>query len=132
APHLCHLSVHVAVSFANLGDLSDIRMGELRGGAGFANQASAGYRVSGERVGQHLESDVALEPGIEGAVDVTHPPRAEWRDNPVATERRACGQHGRLRVAVNDERKRFVTRRALLGPAGPRLSLGDVSPGTEL
>src|SRR5262249_2467739 len=49
-----------------------VRMGELRGGAGFAIEAPAELRTRRERFRKDLDRHAAIEPRVARAVDLTH------------------------------------------------------------
>ncbi len=61
-------------------------MRQRRDGAGLALEARE--RVGGVRepLGQDLEGDLASQPRVEGAVDLSHPAGAEWSDDRVRAE----------------------------------------------
>ena len=84
----------VAVA-ADVEERADVRMLQRRDGARFALEALAQLRVGGERVGQDLDGDGAIEPRVTRAVDLAHPARAERRDDLVRAEPRTRGDsHG--------------------------------------
>ena len=62
---------------------ADVRVIQGGGGSGFAPETIQGIRVAGEFVGQKLESDKALEPGVLRLVDDAHPAAAQFSDNAV-------------------------------------------------
>jgi hypothetical protein len=68
----------------------DVRVVERRYGARLALEALEPLRVRGEALRQHLERDVAAEPGVARAVDLAHPARAQRGDDLVAAEPRPC------------------------------------------
>ena len=59
----------------NLGDVRVVQRGE---DAGLALEARQPVRVGGERLGQHLQRDVATELRVASAVDLAHAAGAEW------------------------------------------------------
>ena len=61
----------------------------------FTLEACAALRISGGIVRQDFQRDVALQPGIAGAIDLAHAARAEPRTDLVWTETSARGEgHG--------------------------------------
>jgi hypothetical protein len=79
----CHgkrIDVGPAAVRSEVEDRHDARVSERRRGARLAVEALAESPVSGELGNQHLEGDVAPEPPVAGAVDLSHPALAErWR-----------------------------------------------------
>jgi hypothetical protein len=53
-------------------DVDDVRMRELAGGAGLAQEAAADLRVRGDVRREDLERDLAVEPDVARAVDDAH------------------------------------------------------------
>ena len=72
--------VEIAVA-ADVVDRADVRIVERGDGARFLLEALPRLRVSGERAGQHLDGDRAVEPRVTGAIDLAHAARAERRDD---------------------------------------------------
>src|SRR6185295_19921375 len=64
---------------ADVVDRHAVRMIELPRRARLALEAAEAVLVLGERLGQDLDRDVPLQPGVPGAVDLAHPARAEER-----------------------------------------------------
>ena len=58
----------------------------------FPAEPTEKVRIVGQGVGQHLQRDVPLQPGIAGAVDLTHSARADERVDPVVADMRANRQ----------------------------------------
>ena len=56
---------------------------------GFALEPLLQIRISGNMFTQHLDGDGAIEAGIGGLVNFTHPACAEGRFDPVRAERGA-------------------------------------------
>ena len=82
-----------AVVLADVVQRADVRMGQLRDRARFAIEALAELRIGGERGGQHLDGDRAVEPRVARAIDLAHPAGAEGRQDLVRAEFRSRGQH---------------------------------------
>ena len=61
-------------------------MVQSRGRAGLALEPLAALRVAGQIPGQDLERDRAVEPGVEGAVDLPHSARPEGAQHLVVSE----------------------------------------------
>jgi hypothetical protein len=51
---------------------------------GFTLKASRALRVSGDGLGEHFQSDVTVQTGIDSAVDLPHPTRTYQRDDFVS------------------------------------------------
>ncbi len=66
---------------ADVVDRGDVRMVETARGRGLLLEAVETIRVLGERRGQDLDRDLALEPRILRAVDLAHPPGADRRED---------------------------------------------------
>src|SRR6185295_10527095 len=76
---------------ADVVDRHDVRMVELARRAGLALEAAEAVLVLGERLGQDLDRDVPLQPGVPGAVDLAHPACAEEGVDLVWAQARARG-----------------------------------------
>ena len=59
------------------------------GGAGFLLEAAQAVGVRGQRFGQDLDGDFAVEPGVVGAVDFAHSTSAKWRADFILAEDRS-------------------------------------------
>ena len=64
-------------------------MVERREHLGLALEAGEPLGIGGEGLGQHLDGDLAAEPGVGGALDLAHAPRAERSGISEATEAHA-------------------------------------------
>ena len=71
---------------------ADVRMSELRDGARFAVEPFAELRIGGERVGQDLDRDRAVEARVARFVHLAHATGAKQRQDFVGAESRAGGQ----------------------------------------
>ena len=60
---------------------------------GFSFEAGQSIGIAGERVGQHLDGDVASEARVAGAVDLSHATRAEDREELVVAQTGAGQRH---------------------------------------
>ena len=60
-------------------DLRNVGMVERSQDLGLALEAGHALAVAGKGFGQHLERNVALQPGIFGAIDLAHAARADGR-----------------------------------------------------
>jgi hypothetical protein len=67
-------------------DRGDARVVESRQRAGFALETGARFEIVVARERQDLESDVATQPRVAGAVDLAHAAHAERGDDLVNTE----------------------------------------------
>ena len=61
-----------AAGFLQAVDLSDVRVVQRGEDAGLPFEAGQPIRVGGERRGQHLQCDVAVEPRVAGPVHLAH------------------------------------------------------------
>ena len=95
------------------------RMVQRREGARFALEASPAIGVLRDRVGQHLDGHVALQPRIAGTIHLAHTPCAERADDLVGANPRPGDQahratrsiirvHGSSSVVTPDGSKRQV------------------------
>ena len=67
--------------------------------ARLALNACAQDAVLDDAIGQHLDGDIALEPGVLGAVDLAHAARADRAEDLVGAELRSGSQrHDRQRI----------------------------------
>ncbi len=76
----------------NIVNRADVGMIEGGGGLGFALEALQGLMVLGHFFRQELERDEAVELGVLGLVDNTHPTAPKLLNNPVMRDDRA--DHG--------------------------------------
>ncbi len=77
----------VDVAFRTEGeDGQNMRMGERRQGLRLAFEALDGLGILGEAFGKHLDRHVAVELGILGAVNFSHPACTERRNDLVPSE----------------------------------------------
>lgn len=86
-----HGDVDSATGFTDVVNGADVRMGEAGGGLGFTQQPPARHGVGEVFRGQHLHRDVALEPRVASAIDLTHATRTLSEDAigpEVLTDRR--------------------------------------------
>jgi hypothetical protein len=75
------------------GDVGVIERGEE---PGLAAEACESLRIAGEVHWQHLDRHVAVESHVPGPIDLTHPARAERREDLVGAVLRAGNErHGR-------------------------------------
>ena len=74
---------------ADVEQRADVRMIERRDGARLAVEAVAQLRVGGERRGEDLDRDGAIEPRIAGAIHLAHPTLADECDDFVGAEAHA-------------------------------------------
>ena len=78
-----------AAGFFEAVNRGNMRMTERRERLRLSLEPGDAIRVTGHRVGQRLDGDVTLQPGIAGTIDVAHPARAEHGENLVGTDPRA-------------------------------------------
>ena len=84
AVDVLHRDVVDAVLLAGVVDRHDVRVVELRGALGLAQEVLQRLRILLQRVGQHLERDDAVEHGVLGLVDDAHAAAAELAEDLVA------------------------------------------------
>ena len=73
-------------------DARDVWMIQCREQFGFSLETGRSIWIGGKCIRQDLEGDVALEPGVLRPVDLTHPARADGRDDFVGAETRTGNQ----------------------------------------
>ena len=71
-------------------DVRDVRMVERRQRLRFAGEPRDTIGIAGQRVGQHLDGHLAIEPGVARAVHLAHAAGAKGRDDFVGAEARAA------------------------------------------
>ena len=92
-------------------------MGERGNGADLAFKARERTRISGQPFGKHLDRHLALEPRVLRPVDLSHPARAEQREDLVGAEAGAGRERqdfGRLQRAIRAGLLYFFTSAAQL------------------
>ena len=75
------------IGVADLVDRDQVRMVQARGGAGLVGESREPLGVAGERFGQHLQRDGAVELDVLGAIDLAHAAASEQRPDPIPAER---------------------------------------------
>ena len=73
----------LAVLLADVVNGADVGMIQRGGGLRFALETLEGLRVTGDFVGQELEGDETVQPGVFGLVDHAHAAAAELFDDAV-------------------------------------------------
>ena len=86
--HELHDEKRGAPFLADVEERADVRMGESRDGARFTVEAFAELRVGGQRLGEHLDRDGAIEARVSAFVHLAHTARANLRGNFIDAE--AC------------------------------------------
>ena len=74
-------------------DGADVRIVQGRQRSRFSFEASQSIGIAGKRRRQHLDRDVASQPGIACAIDVANSPGSKDRDELVVAETRAGEGH---------------------------------------
>ena len=77
--------VELAVA-ADVVDRADVRIVQRGDDARLLLEAPARFGVGGQRAGQDLDGDRAIEPGVAGAIDLTHAAGADRRGDLVRPE----------------------------------------------
>ena len=67
-------------------DLRDVRMIERGDELRFPTEACEAFRLVGDRGGQYLDGDVAIEPAVAALVDLAHPAGADRLDDRVGAD----------------------------------------------
>ena len=80
-----HQVVELAVA-ADVVDGTDVRIVQRGNRARFLLEALPRFRIRGERAGQHLDRDRAIEPDVARAVDLAHPSSTKRSDDFVRPE----------------------------------------------
>ena len=83
AVQILHGDECLPVLLADVVDGADIRMVEGGSCLGFALKAAEGLRIFGDLIGQKLESDKTMQPGVLGLVDHTHTAAANFFNDAV-------------------------------------------------
>ena len=81
-----HGDERLAVLLADFVNGADVGMVQGRGGLGFALKTGQSLRVSGDFLGQELQGHKAVQPGVLGLVDHTHPATAQLLDDAVVRD----------------------------------------------
>jgi hypothetical protein len=79
-------------------DRSDVRMIERSEEARFALKARDPLRIVAEPVGDNLDRDVAAQPGIAGAIDLSHPAGPDGRVDLIQADANAGLERHLLRL----------------------------------
>ena len=91
-----HDGVGDAAVVAEVVDREDVRMRKRRDRLRLSLEPGERLRVAGDRGGQNLDRDVAVELRVPSPVDLAHPARAERGQNLVGPESSARGEGHRL------------------------------------
>ena len=103
AIEILHGDKRLAVLLANVVNGADVGMVQRRSRLRLALKAAERLGILGHFIGQELEGDKAMQPGVFGFVNHTHPAAAQLVDNAVM--RNGLPDHGcaNLRLAKQDE-----------------------------
>ena len=66
---------------SHLKDRENVGMAQSGGGFGLDLEALQSIRFGGDKLGENFDGDVAIQPGIAGAVDLAHTAGAEWSED---------------------------------------------------
>ena len=69
----------------------DVGMVQCGKHLGLALEAGHAFRVTGERIRQHLQRDFTLQLGVFGAINLAHAPRADRREDLVGAKTSPTG-----------------------------------------
>jgi hypothetical protein len=98
-----HDKVACAVRFLHRENRDDVRMIECRDGSSFAAKARQALGIARHRSGQQLQRHVAPEFRVGGAVDLAHPPCADFGSDAVVRNRALWGHRGEIRDDITLE-----------------------------
>jgi hypothetical protein len=79
-----------AVVPAEVVDREDVRVRERGDRQRLALEARQGVGIPGERLGQDLDRDVAVQLGVARAIDLAHSPDPQWREDFERGESGSC------------------------------------------
>lgn len=65
----------------HLKDGQDVGVIERSRSFGFDFKSGQSIGVGGDKFGQNLDGDVAVQPRVAGPVDLAHTTRTQWREN---------------------------------------------------
>jgi hypothetical protein len=102
---------------AHLKDRENVGMAQSGGGFGLDLEALQSIRFGGDKLGENFDGDVAIQPGIAGAVDLAHTAGAERCENFILAKLGARDQrHVRANYNVMGQREggRDLTARECL------------------
>ena len=108
-----------AVLVSDVVEGADVRMLKRGDGARFALEPLTEIGVGGERSGQDLDGDEAIEPDVAGLVDLAHAAGSQRAQDFIRTEANAGSQtHGRLHHADWRDRRQYRSARWRAGSSG--------------
>ena len=84
-----HRDVVMTLVLADVVDRADVGVIERGRGARLAPEAAEAGRAFRDVLGKELERDLTAEPGVDRAVDDSHPAPAELGENPIVGDRAA-------------------------------------------
>src|SRR2546422_11257866 len=90
-------------------DDEDVGMVERGQSSRFLLEPTQTVGIGGVRGGQHLDRDLAAEPGIAGAIDLPHAAGTEGCQNLVRAETGAWGERHRFSL-IREARGQYVKR----------------------
>ena len=86
---MLHDQEHRARVFAHVVERADVGMRQAGDSFGLTLEAALAIRISGGLGGEDFDRDGAIEAGVQGLVDFTHPPGANQAEDLVRTQPRA-------------------------------------------
>ena len=89
---ILHDEVLDAILISHVVERADVGMRELRDRLGLPLETLPKIPAPGESVRQHLDRDDPLEPRVPRPIDLSHPARAEGREDLVGAETGADGE----------------------------------------
>ena len=126
-----HGDERLAVLVADVVDGADIGMVEGGRGLGLTPETLQSLAVLGHSFGQEFQSHKAIEPGVLGLVDDTHPTAAQLLDNPVVRDGLAdhSGKSWRSGRLILRTRHSLVNKGRFLEPIVAEVGLLPLSVG---
>ena len=114
--------VRRVVVLAGVDDGDDVRVVELRDGPRLAPEALELVGVRRDLAVHQLDRDLALEHGVEGAIDRRHPARADLGVEPVAAVEQGADLRAHVSIVLREEamsKNTSTSRRGSPTPRGP-------------
>ena len=105
-------------------DRRDVRVAQGRQGARLPLEPGQVLRIPRQRAGQDLDGHLPVETAVARAPDLSHPSRAEWREDLVRAQARPRADHGSpiMRVSTGTARRGAEEPRTAGPSAGGRSS----------
>jgi hypothetical protein len=114
------------VEYADVENLDDIRMVERRGDASLLEKSPHALMVVRTGMSEHLQRDIAVQPKIGRAIDVTHPTARQQADDAIGPDEGVGAERSLVcEIARRErERRRLEKSRHPVARLGERRRLG--------